>query len=73
MFGKTKQLEIGDTIKLTDIKANTIEYEIYDKFITDPNDVSILETNDKTIRELTLITCTNGHANRLIIKAKQII
>ena len=73
MFGKTKNLEIGDRVELTDLTKNTIQYEIYDKFVTDPNDVSILLTKDENIREVTLITCTNGNRNRLILKAKEII
>lgn len=73
MFGKTKRLEIGDTVELTDLTGRTIEYEIYDRLVVDPNDISILKTNDETIREVTLITCTNGHKNRLILKAKEII
>lgn len=71
MFGKTKKLEIGDNVELTDLNGNTITYQIYDKFITDPNDVTILATNDNTIREVTLITCTNGNRERLILKAKE--
>ena len=71
MFGKTKHLEIGDTVELTDLNGNTVTYQIYDKFITDPNDVTILATNDNTIRETTLITCTNGNRERLILKAKE--
>lgn len=72
MFGKTKNLEVGDIVELTDLENNTIQYQIYDKFVTDPNDVTILTTNDETIREATLITCTNGNKNRLILKAKEI-
>ena len=72
MFGKTKKLEIGDIIELTDLDKNTIQYKIYDKFITTPNDVTILETKDNSIREVTLITCTNGDKSRLILKAKEI-
>ena len=72
MFGKTKNLEIGDMVELTDLENNTISYQIYDKFVTDPNDVTILETKDESIREVTLITCTNGNRNRLILKAKEI-
>lgn len=72
MFGKTKNLEIGDIVELTDLTKTTMQYKIYDIFITDPNDVSILATNDETIREVTLITCTNGNRERLILKAKQI-
>ena len=73
MFGKTKKLEIGDIVELTDTNQQTISYEIYDKFETDPNDVNILKTEDTSIREVTLITCTNGNKERLILKAKEII
>ncbi len=73
MFGKTKNLKIGDVVELTDLTKTTMQYEIYDIFVTDPNDVSILATNDETIREVTLITCTNGNRERLILKAKQIV
>lgn len=51
MFGKTKKLEIGDIVELTDLKQNTIKYQIYNKFTTDPNDVTILESNDKTAKK----------------------
>lgn len=72
MFGKNKRLKLGDTIELTDLTDNTITYEIYKIFPTDPNDVTILETEDENVREVTLITCTKGHEQRLIIKAREI-
>ena len=72
MFGKTKRLEMGDIIELTDLTGRTIQYSIYDIFVTEPNDVSILLPEDETKREVTLITCSNGNKNRLIIKAKEI-
>lgn len=72
MFGKTKKLKIGDIVELTDLKGQTIQYSIYDIFVTDPNDVSILLPKDELIREVTLITCTNGNKQRLILKAKEI-
>lgn len=71
MFGKNKNLKIKDKIYLTDLTRRTIDYEIYNIFVTDPNDTSILETEDKTKRELTLITCKNGRSERLIIKARE--
>jgi len=71
MFGKTKKLEIGDNIYLTDLKKQTINYQIYNKFVTNPNDVNILKTDDKSVREVTLITCTNGNKERLILKARE--
>ena len=72
MFGKNKRLKLGDVIELTDLINKTIKYEIYKIFPTDPNDVTILETEDESIREVTLITCTKGHEQRLIIKAREI-
>lgn len=72
MFGKTKKLEIGDIVELTDLAGQTIQYSIYDIFVTNPNDVSILLPKDENIREVTLITCTNGNKQRLILKAKEI-
>lgn len=73
MFGKTKKLQKGDIVELTDLKGQTIQYSIYDIFVTDPNDVSILLPKDELIREVTLITCTNGNKQRLILKAKEIL
>lgn len=73
MFGKNKNLVIGDKVYLTDLTGNKIGYEIYDIFTTDPNDTSILETEDETIREVTLITCRNGRSQRLIIKAREVV
>ena len=73
MFGKTKKLEIGDIVELTDLKGQTIQYSIYDIFVTDPNDVNILLAKDEVVREVTLITCTNGNKQRLILKAKEIL
>lgn len=72
MFGKIDELVIGDKIYLTDLQKNTIEYEINSIFITDPNDVSILETKDKNKKEITLITCKNGNKSRLILKAEEV-
>ena len=72
MFGKTKRLEKGDIVELTDLKGQTIRYSIYEIFVTDPNDVNILLPKDELIREVTLITCTNGNKQRLILKAKEI-
>ena len=73
MFGKTKYLEIGDTIKITNLKNETIEYKVFEIYSIDPDDVSIVNSVDPNTREITLITCTNGHKNRLITKARQIM
>ena len=72
MFGKTNRLEIGDIIKMTGLDNKTIEYKIFDIYSIDPNDVSIVNSVDVETREITLITCTKGHKNRLITKAREI-
>lgn len=72
MFGKTKKLKEGDVVELTDLTGRTIKYSIYDIFVTDPNDVSILLPKNDYTREVTLITCTNGNRERLILKAEEI-
>ena len=72
MFGETKYLQIGDKIKLTNLKNETIEYEIFKIYSIDPDDVSCVESVENGTREITLITCTNGHKNRLVTKARQI-
>ena len=71
MFGKTKYLQIGDKIKLTNLKNETIEYEVFDKYVTDPNDINCVKSVKENTREITLITCINGRSNRLIVKARQ--
>ncbi len=73
MFGKTKYLQIGDKIKLTNLKNKIIEYEIFKIYSIDPDDVSCVESVESGTREITLITCTNGHKNRLVTKARQIL
>lgn len=73
MFGKTKYLEIGDKIKMTDLNLNTVEYEIFKIYTIDPDDVTCVESVDPNSREITLITCTNGHKNRLVTKAREVI
>ena len=73
MFGKTKYLQIGDKIKLTNLKNETIEYEIFKIYSIDPDDVSCVESVENGTREITIITCTNGHKNRLVTKARQIL
>ena len=71
LFGKTKYLKIGDIIKITNLKNETVEYEIFDIYVIDANDVSCVESVESGTREVTLITCTNGHINRLITKARE--
>lgn len=71
MFGKTKKLEVGDIIELTDIQNVTLKYRIFKTYVTDPNEISCILPEQEGVREITLITCTNGNKNRLIVKARE--
>ena len=73
MFGKTKYLQIGDKIRLTNLRNETIEYEIFKIYSIEPDGVECVESVQSGTREITLITCTNGHKNRLVTKARQIL
>lgn len=72
MFGKLDKLEIDDIIQLTDTNKNTKEYKIYKIFKTTPDDSSVVSTEEFGTREVTLITCSNGNKERLIVKAREI-
>lgn len=69
MFSRIDELNIHDSIFISDLNKNKLEYVVYDKYITKENDLScITETNNI---EITLITCNkNNNSKRVVIKAK---
>ena len=69
-FSNLKTLEIGNNIKLYNLNGDYIQYEIYNKFETDPSDLSYLNQNN-LVKKITLITCNNQNKKRLIIQAKE--
>ena len=72
MFGKLSQMKSGDTIKLTDLSGKTLEYKVYDRYVVDPEDVACTSQITNGLKEVTLITCTNGGKQRLIIKCREV-
>lgn len=72
MLGKLKQIEIGDTFTLEDLSGKTITYEVYDKYVVEPYDVSCTTQHTGGRREVTLITCQNSGRQRLIVRAREI-
>lgn len=73
MFGKIDKLENGDIIELTDSQMVTVKYQVFDKYIIDPNDIDCIFPIEENTREVTLITCSNRDKNRLVVKAREII
>lgn len=72
MFHNLKKLVIGDSIFILDRKVGKIEYEVYDIYVVEPEDVSCLSQDTRGNREVTLITCTNDSKRRIIIKGREV-
>lgn len=72
-FDRADLLEIGDVIQI-ESDSRTEEYIITKSYITDPNNLSVLDKLTDGIDEsktLTLITCSSKGTKRLIIEANQ--
>ena len=71
-FSHVPSLSIGDTIEITDLTNRTLVYEIYDKYVVQPEDTTCTTQRTNGKKEVTLITCTNDSKQRVIIKAKEV-
>lgn len=72
MFGKLSSINNGDIVKLTDLSGRTLEYRVYNKYIVYPEDVACTSQITNGLKEMTLITCTNGGKQRLIVKCREV-
>lgn len=70
-FSKVPTLENGDIIQITDLFGNTVEYEVYDKYVVLPTNTDCTSQLTNGKREITLITCTNDNKQRVIVKATE--
>jgi LPXTG-site transpeptidase (sortase) family protein len=70
LFGKLSGADIGDTFTLTTMDGNTLTYTVYDIYVVEPTDLSCTSQRTNGNTEITLITCYNNGAQRLIIKAR---
>lgn len=67
-FHRLGELRNGDVINI-EFNESTYVYEVYKSFVVDPSDVWVY-TGESEVPALTLQTCENGNAQRLIVKAK---
>ena len=73
MFGKLSQIQIGDIAVLKDMETEReVTYEVYNKYIVDPTDVSCTSQLTQGRKEMTLITCKNYGTQRLIVKCREV-
>ncbi len=69
-FSKNKNLNIGDKVYITDLYGVTVEYTIYNKFETSPQDTNYMFRDTGGAPEITLATCSQNGSARLILYAK---
>ena len=72
MFGKLHKLKNGDKAELTDLSGNTLKYQVYNKYVVEPTDTRCTSQLTDGRKEITLITCTNGGKQRLVVKLRQV-
>ena len=72
MFGNLKKLEINDTIILTNVYGQQVQYIVYDIFKVYPDEVECLNQQTYGNRDVTLITCTMGAIKRLVVKLTEV-
>ena len=61
-------MDIGDSLQITDSKGRMLKYIVYDKYIVDPDNQDCTDQNTKGKREVTIITCTYDSKQRVILK-----
>lgn len=72
-FSKVPNLQLGDTIEITDLSGRMLTYTVYDKFIVNPDELECTSQLTDGKKEITLITCTNDNKQRHIIKARAVL
>ena len=70
-FSNNKNLTNGDLIYITDKYGETVTYEIYKIYQTEPSDADYFVRDTEGRREISLQTCTDDSSKRIIIWAKE--
>lgn len=71
MFHNIRKLKVGNTLFVSDNEVGKVEYEIYDIYTVEPEDVTCLSQQTAGKKEVTLITCTTDSKKRIIVKARE--
>ena len=51
----------------------TLSYEVYDKYVVEPDDVRCTSQRTNGMKEITIITCTDDSKHRVIVKAREVV
>lgn len=69
-FSNNKKLQNGDKIYITDETGKKLSYTVYNKYETTEQDAKYMSRDIGDNTEISLTTCTDDNARRLIIWAK---
>ena len=72
MFGELSEIQMGAQVIVTDVRQNSVTYEVYQKYVVEPTDVSCTSQLTNGQRILTLITCTNYGQQRTVVKCREV-
>lgn len=68
MFGKLKNINMGDIIELTDLYGRTVRYVVSEKYNIEPDDTNCTSQLTNGRRKITLITCSYSGSKRLVVQ-----
>lgn len=70
LFSNNGKLTVGDNIYITTLDGLKLEYIIYDKFITSPEETDYLKREIGEKPEITLSCCNDDDVTRIVLLAK---
>ena len=70
-FSDNKKISKGDKIYIRDLNNNRVAYTVYKIFEASENETSFYNRDTDGKKEITLSTCTDNNAARLIIQARE--
>ena len=72
-FGSNKNIQIGDSIYITDWATGVRrEYKVYSKYTAEESDTSFYQRDTGGKREVSLVTCQSDNSYRLVILAREV-
>ena len=71
LFSNNNKLQVGDKFYITSLDGNRVEYVIYNKVITTPEDVNFLVTESSQV-EVFLSSCSDDNIKRVVIMARKV-
>lgn len=70
LFDHLEDVKAGDMVTITLTDGTVWNYEVKDVYIVEPTDFSILDQYDDGIDRITLMTCTPGGKQRIVVRGE---